>query len=136
MMAALKGITARDGQQSPQAPMPNTTISTKSKALKRRVVDTLEIVVYGMRSDKIQDNLVTEVEALIADGYEHLDRRTIEYPDTKRAPGRRLVIHRISFRDLDSEEKDKLRVGIDLLIGTIVEMSGLDFRAEWSRRRE
>jgi hypothetical protein len=135
-MAVLNGITARDGQQLPQFPIPTTTISTRPKVQKRRVVDTLEIVVYGMRSDKIQDNLVTQVEDLIADGYEHLDHSTIEYPDTKRAPGRRFVFHRISFKGLDSEEKDKLRIGIDSLVGTIVEMSGLDFRAEWSRRRE
>ena len=135
-IAVLNGITARVDQQLPQAPIPTTTISTKPKVQKRRVVDTLEIVVYGMRSDKIQDNLVTEVEDLIADGYEHLDRSTIEYPDTKRAPGRRFVFHRISFKGLDSEEKDKLRIGIDSLVGTIVEMSGLDFRAEWSKRRE
>ena len=135
-MAVLNAITARDGQQLTQAPIPTTTISTKPKVQKRRVVDTLEIVVYGMRSDKIQDNLVTQVEDLIADDYEHLDHSTIEYPDTKRAPGRRFVFHRISFKGLDSEEKDKLRIGIDSLVGTIVEMSGLDFRAEWSRRRE
>ncbi len=135
-MAVLNGITARDGQQLTQAPIPTTTISTKPKVQKRRVVDTLEIVVYGMRSDKIQDNLVAQVEDLIADDYGHLDHSTIEYPDTKRAPGRRFVFHRISFKGLDSEEKDKLRIGIDSLVGTIVEMSGLDFRAEWSRRRE
>ena len=135
-LAVLNGITTRDGQQLPQASMPPTTISTKPKAQKRRLVDTLEIVVYGMRSDKIQDNLVTEVEALIEDGYEHLNLRTIEYPDSKRVPGRRLVFHRISFEGLDNEEKDNLSVGIDSLVGTNVEMSGLDIRAEWSRRRE
>jgi len=80
--------------------------------------------------------LIAEIEALIEDGFSHLERRTMEYPDSRRAPGRRFVFHRISFDSLDNEEKDMLRSKIDLLIGSTVERSGLDFRAEWSRRRE
>jgi hypothetical protein len=80
--------------------------------------------------------LIDEIEDLIEDSFCHLDRRTVEYPDTRRAPGRRFVFHRISFDSLDSEEMQRLRVGVGSLVSSAVNTSGLDFRDEWSRRRE
>jgi len=135
-MAVLNGLTARVDQHLTPAPVMSTTTPTKSTDQRKRLTNTLEIVVYGMRSENVQDKLVAEIEALIEDGSCHFDRRTMEYPDSRRAPGRRFVFHRISFDSLDNEEKDMLRSKIDLLIGSTVERSGLDFRAEWSRRRE
>lgn len=80
--------------------------------------------------------LIAEIEALMEDSFGHLDRRTVEYPDTKRATGRRFVFHRISFNSLDNEEKDELCAGMDSLVGSTAKKSGLDFRAEWKRGRE
>ena len=80
--------------------------------------------------------VVGRIVDLIENSFIYLDRRTVEYPDTKRAPGRRFVFHRISFGSLDNEQKDKLRIGTDSLVGSAAEESGLDFRAEWSRARE
>jgi hypothetical protein len=135
-LAVLNGSTIRVDQQLAQAPVLPTAASAKRSVQKRRSVDMLEIVVYGMRSERVQDMLVVEIEALMNDDFNHLDRRAVDYPDTKRAPGRRFVFYRISFDSLDNEEKGNLRVCMDTLVGLTVEKSGLDFRAEWSRGRE
>ncbi|SBO42670.1 hypothetical protein [Cyanobium sp. NIES-981] len=135
-LGVLNGPTIRVDQQLTQATAPSTATSTKAPAKKRRSVDMLEIVVYGMRSEKVQDMLAVEIEALMEDSFGHLERRTVEYPDTKRAPGRRFVFHRISLPSLDNEDKDKLRAGMDSLVGSTAKKSGLDFRAEWKRGRE
>jgi hypothetical protein len=135
-MAVLNEITAQIDQHLPRAQVASTTTPTKRTNQRRRPVNTLEVVVYGMRSEKTQDMLVAEIEDLLEDGFGYLDRRTMEYPDSKRAPGRRFVFHRISFDSLNNEEKNTLHSKIDSLIMSSVERSGLDFRAEWSRRRE
>jgi len=135
-MAVLNGITARVDQHLTPATVLSTTTPTRPANQIRRPVNTLEIVVYGMRSEKVQDMLIAEIESLIVNSFNQLDRRTMRYPDTRRAPGRRFVFHRITFDSLENEEKDMVRSKIDSLIGSTVERSGLDFRAEWSRRRE
>jgi hypothetical protein len=135
-LAVLNGMPPGDEPHPSIAPKPPTQISTKRKVTRRRLVDILEIVVYGERSYNTQDSLIAEVEELINEDFEHLDYSTIEYPDTKRAPGRRLVFQRISFECLDSGDKDSMRVVIDSLLAAYIEKSSLDFRAEWSRRRE
>jgi len=135
-LAVLNGVPTRDEPQPSVAPIPPTPKSNKRRVPTRRLVDILEIVVYGERSYNTQDNLIAEVEELINEDFAHLDRSAIEYPDSKRAPGRRLVFHRISFDGLDSEDKENLRVVIGSLIAAYMEKSSLDFRAEWSRRRE
>jgi hypothetical protein len=135
-LAALDGSPSSVEEQITKAPVQTNAISTKRPVQRKKSIDLLEIVVYGIRSDKVQDMLIDEIEDLIDDGFGHLERRTVEYPDTRRAPGRRLVFHRISFDILDKEEMDRLRVGVGSLVGSAMKASGLDFRDEWSRRRE
>ena len=132
----LNGSPFRVDHQIAQVPVLPTPTPNKRPVKRRKSVDMLEIVVYGMRSDKTQDMLVDEIEDLMEDSFGHLDRRTVEYPDTRRAPGRRFVFHRISFDSLDNDEKSKLCVDVDSMVGSAVKTSGLDFRAEWSRGRE
>lgn len=135
-LALLNGAPTRGEPHPSIAQIPPTPESTKRKVPKRRLVDILEIVVYGERSYNTQDSLIAEVEELINEDFPHLDRSAIEYPNSKRASGRRLVFNVMSFNGLDSEEKENLRVAIDSLVAAYMKKSSLDFRAEWSRRRE
>ena len=135
-LALLNGAPTRGEPHPSIAQIPPTPESTKRKVPKRRLVDILEIVVYGERSYNTQDSLIAEVEEIINEDFPHLDRSAIEYPNSKRASGRRLVFNVMSFNGLDSEEKENLRVAIDSLVAAYMKKSSLDFRAEWSRRRE
>ena len=135
-LAALDGSPSRIERQITQSIVPPNAEPDKRPVKRRKSVDLLEIVVYGMRSEAVQDMLIDEIEDLIDDSFGYLDRQTENYPHTRRAPGRRFVFHRISFDTLDKEEMSNLRVGIGSLVASAMRTSGLDFRDEWSRRRQ
>jgi len=135
-LAVLSEVPTGDAPPSSSAPVVPTSKITERRVQKRKTADILEIVIYGARSDNMQKILIAEVEKLVNEDFGHLNGRIIEYPDSKRAPGRRLTLQRIRFDGLDSEDKDYLRAKTDSLVAENMEESGLDFRAEWSRRRE
>jgi len=135
-LAVLNGESKRDEPLTSLAPIVPTPDSTKGSVRRRRLVDILELVVYGNRSDNAQSSLMAEFEKLIIEKFAHIDREPIEYPNSKRAEGTRFVFHRTSFDDLDSDDKDDLRVAMDSLIAEYTEKYRLTFKAEWSRRRE
>ena len=111
--------------------------TSKRPARRRRLVDRVELVVYGDRgSFDIQKMMAEELKDMLEERFGHLDARAIEYPEGKFARGTRFVFHRISFPDIENECKEKLRDELGSLVHSIGGKSGLAFSAEWSRGRE
>jgi hypothetical protein len=106
-------------------------------AQRRRIVDRVELVVYGNRgSFDIQRMIVDEFNDLLNERFGNLEARSTEYPEGRFARGTRFVFHRMSFPDIENECKENLRDELDSLVGSIGGKSGLALSAEWSRARE
>jgi hypothetical protein len=136
-LAVITGIPSHSDQASKQEQYTPTIETNKRPAQRRRLVDRVELVVYGDRgSFDIQKMIAEELKDLLEERFGHLYARAIEYPEGKFARGTRFVFHRMSFPDIENECKEKLRAELDSLVKSIGGKSGLAFSAEWSRGRE
>jgi len=109
----------------------------KRPAQRRRLVYRVDLVVHGNRGNfDIQKMVVDGLDELIEESFDHLDRKSTEYPEGKFARGTRFVFHRLSFADIENESRERLCDELDLLVGSIGNKSGLAFSAEWSRAKE
>jgi hypothetical protein len=136
-LAVIIGIPSHSDQASKQEQYTPAIETTKRPAQRRRLIDRVELVVYGDRgSFDIQKMMAEELKDLLEERFGHLDARAIEYPEGKFARGTRFVFHRMSFPDIENECKEKLRAELDSLVKSIGGKSGLAFSAEWSRGRE
>jgi len=136
-LAVVIGIPSHSDQASKQEQYTSAIETNKRPAQRRRLVDRVELLVYGDRgSFDIQKMMAEELKNLLEERFGHLDARAIEYPEGKFARGTRFVFHRMSFPDIENECKEKLRAELDSLVKSIGGKSGLAFSAEWSRGRE
>jgi hypothetical protein len=136
-LAVIIGIPIHSDQASKQDQYTPAIETNKRPAQRRRLVDRVELVVYGDRgSFDIQKMMAEELKELLEERFVHLDARAIEYPEGKFARGTRFVFHRMSFPDIENECKEKLRAELDSLVKSIGGKSCLAFSAEWSRGRE
>jgi hypothetical protein len=136
-LAVITGIPSHSDQASKQEQYTPAIETNKRPAQRRRLVDRVELVVYGDRgSFDIQKMIAEELKDLLEERFGHLYARAIEYPEGKFARGTRFVFHRMSFPDIENECKEKLRTELDSLFKSIGGKSGLAFSAEWSRGRE
>jgi hypothetical protein len=123
-----QGISEEQGQ--------STIELRKRSAQRRRIINTVDLVVSGDRSNEIQRMIVDEFNDLIKEHLGCLESWSIEYPDGRKAPGRRFVFHKVSIADMETDTKEKLRLELDLLLSSIGKEFGFAFSAEWSRARE
>ncbi len=136
-LALLIGTSSDSDQASKQEQYRPAIETSKRPAQRRRLVDRVELVVYGDRGGfDIQKMMTEELNDLLEERFGHLDARAIEYPEGRFARGTRFVFHRLSLPDIENECKEKLRDGLDSLVYSIGSKSGLAFSAEWSRARE
>jgi hypothetical protein len=103
---------------------------------RRRIIDTVDLVVNGDRSYEIQRRIAVKFDDLIKEYLGHLETWPIEYPDGKKAPGRRFVFHKLSIADIENDTKEKLSLELDSLLSSMGNEFGFVFSAEWSRARK
>jgi hypothetical protein len=136
-LAVLIGSSGVSDQEIKEGQGQSTIELRKRPAQRRRLVYRVDLVVHGDRgSFDIQKMVVDELDELIEEKFGHLDRRSTEYPEGKFARGTRFVFHRLSFPDIESESRERLRDELDSLVSSIGNKSGLAFSAEWGRAKE
>jgi hypothetical protein len=136
-LGVIIGVPSHVDQASKEEQYTPARETNKRPVQRRRLIDRVELVVYGDRgSFDIQKMMAEELKDLLEERFGHLDTRAIEYPEGKFARGTRFVFHRMCFPDIENECKEKLRTELDSLVNSIGGKSCLAFSAEWSRGRE
>jgi hypothetical protein len=135
-LAVLIGSSSNRDQATREEQRQPTAELRKRPAQRRRTIDTVDLVVNGGRSYEIQKMIVDKLNDLIKEHLGHLESWAIDYPDGKKAPGRRFVFHKVSFAGMENDAKEKFGIELDSMISSIGREYGLAFSAEWSRARE
>jgi hypothetical protein len=135
-LAVLIGSSSNRGQDTKQEQRQPAGELRKRPAQRRRIINTVNFVVNGDRSYEIQKMIVDSFSDLIKENLGHLESWSVDYPDGKKAPGRRFVFHTVSFADMENDGKAKLEFELDSLLRSTGKEFGLAFSAEWSRARE